>query len=101
MSGPFLGVDPGVNGAIAVLGSDGELVSVHDMPFLADGPAGRRAVNAPLLAEIIAKSRATEAFCEFVGARPKEGAVGAFSFGRSRVASSKAWRPLLVCLLRF
>jgi crossover junction endodeoxyribonuclease RuvC len=36
-----------------------------------------------LLAEIIAKSHAKEAFVEYVGTRPGEGAVGAFSFGRS------------------
>jgi hypothetical protein len=44
---------------------------------------GRRSKR-PLLAEIIFRSHATAAFVEFVGARPGEGAVGAFSFGRSR-----------------
>lgn len=47
------------------------------------GHDGRRAVNGPLLAEFIAKSHATKAFVELVGARPGEGAVGAFAFGRS------------------
>jgi crossover junction endodeoxyribonuclease RuvC len=79
-----LGIDLGVNGAFAVVRSDGSLISVHDTPALADGPSGRRNVNAAIVAEIIAKSHATEAFVEFVGARPGEGAVGAFSFGRSR-----------------
>jgi crossover junction endodeoxyribonuclease RuvC len=60
------------------------LLEVVDMPCLNDGPSGRRAVNAPLLAEIVARSHATGAFVEYVGARPREGAVGAFSFGRSR-----------------
>jgi crossover junction endodeoxyribonuclease RuvC len=84
VNGPFLGIDPGVNGAIAKLDEAGELIEVFDMPALADGPAGRRSVNAALLAEIVAKSHAKEAFVEYVGARPGEGAVGAFSFGRSR-----------------
>jgi crossover junction endodeoxyribonuclease RuvC len=84
MSGLVLGVDIGVVGAIAVLSHAGELVPVHDMPVLADGPAGRRSVNPPLLAEIICKSTATAAYVEYVSARPKEGAVGAFAFGRSR-----------------
>ncbi len=80
-----LGIDIGVNGAVAPIYADGSFAGVlHDMPTLADGPAGRRNVNAALLAEIIAKSHATHAFVEFVGARPGEGAVGAFSFGRSR-----------------
>jgi crossover junction endodeoxyribonuclease RuvC len=80
----ILGIDPGVNGGIAVLDAGGDLLSVVDMPSLRDGPAGRRNVNAPLLAEIVAKSHATQAFVEYVGARPGEGAVGGFAFGRSR-----------------
>jgi hypothetical protein len=36
--------------AIATLTSEGQLIDVVDMPVLNDGPAGRRAVNAPLLA---------------------------------------------------
>jgi crossover junction endodeoxyribonuclease RuvC len=80
----ILGIDIGASGAIALLTPDGELVDVFDMPVLNDGPSGRRAVNAPLLAAIIFKSHASKAFVEFVGARPGEGAVGAFAFGRSR-----------------
>jgi crossover junction endodeoxyribonuclease RuvC len=80
----FLGVDIGVRGAIAIITGGGELVAVDDMPVLADGPAGRRNVNAPLLAEMIASSHAMRAFVEYVGARPGEGPTGAFSFGRSR-----------------
>lgn len=53
------------------------------MPVLKDGPAGRRAVNAPLLA-IIFKSHADQAFVESVNARPGEGPTGAFAFGRAR-----------------
>jgi hypothetical protein len=79
-----LGIDPGVNGAIAVIGQNGEIEHIHDMPTLEDGAKGRRAINAPLLASIIYKSHATKAYCELVGPRPGEGAVGAFGFGRSR-----------------
>ena len=42
------------------------------MPTLQDGPAGRRAVNAPLLASSILASHATAAFVESVNARPGE-----------------------------
>ena len=42
------------------------------------------AVNAPLLAEVIYRFHAGHGFVESVGARPGEGAVGAFAFGRSR-----------------
>jgi crossover junction endodeoxyribonuclease RuvC len=88
MSGSLiLGVDIGSRGAIALVSWDGaslDLVDVFDMPCLNDGPAGRRAVNPPLLAEIVAKAHASKAYVELVGARPGEGAVGAFAFGRSR-----------------
>jgi uncharacterized protein YbjT (DUF2867 family) len=80
----ILGIDIGVTGAIALLNIAGELVDVFDMPVLQDGPKGRRAVNAPLLAPIVFKSHAATAYVEYVGARPGEGAVGAFAFGRSR-----------------
>jgi crossover junction endodeoxyribonuclease RuvC len=84
MSGQIFGIDLGISGALAVLSPVGELLEVHDMPTLNDGPAGRRAVNAALLAGIVAKSHAVKAYVEFVGARPGESAVGAFSFGGSR-----------------
>ena len=79
----IVGIDIGVSGAIAVL-SDDALVEVHDMPILRDGPKNRASVNAPLLAEILAKSHADRVVIEWVGVRPGEGAVGAFAFGRAR-----------------
>jgi crossover junction endodeoxyribonuclease RuvC len=82
-----IGIDIGITGAIAILTASGELIEVHEMPVLHDGPAGRRNINAPLLAAIIFKSHAVHAFVESVNARPGEGAVGAFAFGRSREAS--------------
>jgi crossover junction endodeoxyribonuclease RuvC len=82
--GNVIGIDPGVSGALALVTSDGGLLEVFDMPVLADGPAGRRTVNAPLLAELLARWHAREVICEFVSARPKGGPVGAFSFGGTR-----------------
>lgn len=79
-----IGIDIGNSGAIAIVSRDGALVEVVDMPVLRDGPAGRPAVNGPLLAEIIARSHARMAFVEYVGARPGEGPTGAFAFGQSR-----------------
>src|SRR3984957_4381461 len=38
----------------------------------------------PGLAEIVFKMQASMAYVEFVGARPGEGPIGAFAFGRSR-----------------
>ncbi len=79
-----LGIDIGISGALALLDDHGRLIEVADMPVLADGAKNRRTVNAALLAEIVYKSQAKRAFIEYVGPRPGEGAVGAFSFGRSR-----------------
>jgi crossover junction endodeoxyribonuclease RuvC len=62
----------------------GELLEIVDMPTLADGAKGRRAVNAPLLASLIHKTGATRAFCELIGPRPTDGTVGSFGFGRTR-----------------
>jgi len=80
----ILGIDIGITGGIAIVSPSGELIEIHQMPCLGDGPSGRRAVNGPLLASIIFASHAERAFVEHVSARPGEGAVGAFAFGRSR-----------------
>lgn len=76
-----LGIDIGIQGALALLTDRGELVDVWTMPCLRDGPKNRQTINAPLLAELVYKTHATRAFVERVGPRPGEGAVGAFQFG--------------------
>ena len=78
-----LGIDIGASGALALVSEAGELLDMADMPVLADGPAGRRTVNAALLSDIVRRWRPARAWVEHVGARPGEGAVGAFAFGRS------------------
>jgi hypothetical protein len=75
----IIGIDPGIAGALALVSGIGDLIDVADMPVLRDSSGGRGAVNAPLLAKLLARWPAREAVCEFVSARPKEGAVGAFS----------------------
>lgn len=84
MARTILGIDIGLSGAIAVVNDDGEVEAIHDMPCLdGAGPAGRRAICAPLLVSVIFKTHATLAFVERVGARPGEGPSGAFAFGHS------------------
>ena len=84
MSDHVIGIDPGIAGALALVSRSSELIEVADMPVLRDGSAGRASVNAPLLAELLARWHAREVICEFVAARPGEGPTGAFSFGRCR-----------------
>jgi crossover junction endodeoxyribonuclease RuvC len=76
-----VGVDPGLDGAVAELTSSGELLAIHDLPTLPDGPAGRRRVNPGLLVDVLAKTHASHAYVELVNSRPTDGHVSAFSFG--------------------
>lgn len=78
-----IGIDPGAHGAVAGLDEHGGLLWIEDMPTTVEAN-GRTATNAPLLAAVIARSHATVAFVEFVGARPTDAKVAAFAFGRAR-----------------
>jgi hypothetical protein len=82
----ILGVDIGSHGAVAILSEAGDLLEVFDMPCLEDGPKGRPAVNAALLAQIVAAAGAALAYVEQVGPRPTDGSVQAFAFGRCKGA---------------
>ena len=75
-----VGIDPGLTGAVAVLSPTGDLVAVYDMPIQAT-TTGRREINAAALADIMRLYPGVAVTIERVGARPGEGAVGAFSFG--------------------
>ena len=78
-----IGIDPGIGGGIARVDRESNLIDAVEM-LLRDGSAGRASVNAPVLAELLARWHAREVVCEFVAARPGEGPTGAFSFGRCR-----------------
>lgn len=75
----YLGVDPGLTGAIAIIGHDGYLVDVLDMPVV-DGQ-----VSASLLAEQFVMW--TDSDCvvavERVASRPGQGVASSFKFGAS------------------
>src|SRR5262245_42209026 len=79
----IIGADIGLAGALAIFHGDA-LAEVCDFPCLNDGPARRRSINAPLLANFIYCSHATAAFIEQVGPRPGEGTVSSFAFGRAK-----------------
>ena len=79
----ILGGDPGGHGAFSAFDESGQLLWIEDMPATREAN-GRIATNAPLLASILARSHARVAYVEFVGARPTDSKVGAFSFGRGR-----------------
>jgi len=79
-----LGIDCGLNGAIAVL-VDGQLLSVHDMPTLTVdiNKKSKRQVSPQLLAEIIGNLKPDQAIVERPAARPGQGVTAMFGFGRS------------------
>lgn len=84
MSACIIAIDIGVTGAAVRFGPDGIPIEFRDLPTLEDGAKGRRAINAPLLAELVRIWTPRRAYIEYVGPRPGEGAVQGFSFGRSK-----------------
>src|SRR5690625_585132 len=80
-----IGIDPGVSGAIAVLGADHP--GLHDMPVMAKGKGNKRQVNAAALADLLSQAREigddTVVMLEQVGAMPGQGVSSTFGFGES------------------
>jgi crossover junction endodeoxyribonuclease RuvC len=79
-----LGIDVGLNGAIALV-VDGELISVVDMPTVTLDRNGKakRQVSVPELVDIIKQFDPNEAYVEKVFAMAGQGVTSVFSFGRS------------------
>jgi crossover junction endodeoxyribonuclease RuvC len=82
----FIGIDPGLNGAVAFFDPEKGHLSVVDMPVVEMIRNGKkkREVSAQMLAQII---RVVEWPCyavlERVNAMPGQGVTSVFSFGRS------------------
>ena len=84
----MLGVDPGLNGAVAILAANtGQLVQVFDMPaveVVIGGKAKRRISPEMLAAELrLYNVDGTRAVIEQVNAMPGQGVSSMFSFGES------------------
>lgn len=79
------GLDPGLDGALAVF--DGYLrLEVADMPTLIASKSGKREVDPHALADLLRPSsplRPAHMFLERVASSPQQGVSSAFSFGRS------------------
>ncbi len=82
MSGLICGIDPGLAGAVGFITVAGEFVGVYDVPTLPT-TTGRRLIDAAELAAVLREHSPVFTLVERVGARPGEGAVGAFSFGHT------------------
>ena len=81
----FLGIDPGATGALAWIDDNGQLLRVEDLPMVEVkvGKTKRRRLASQLLMLMLQQDRPLHAYVEEVGPRPKEGAVGAFAFGKT------------------
>lgn len=80
-----LGVDPGVEGAWAII-KDGHLVALNTLPTAGD--AARRMVSAPLWGDNLSyfierEGKIDRAVIERVGAMPGQGVSSMFRFGRA------------------
>jgi crossover junction endodeoxyribonuclease RuvC len=80
----ILGIDVGLNGAIAL--TDGsKLLELHDMPTLSleRNNKTKRMVNAQALSLIIRNAKADAAYLERLNAMPGQGVTSMFSMGQS------------------
>ena len=81
----IIGIDPGLTGGIAVLDSETkELVRLADMPVIPEG--NKKKVSGHGLMKIMgdySRQQVDMVYLERVGARPGQGVVSMFNFGRS------------------
>jgi crossover junction endodeoxyribonuclease RuvC len=80
------GVDPGLEGALAVLVHSGNRIAVtsHDLPILRIGTTSgrqRAEIDSNALAGLLADAACSHLFVEKVGPMPKQGVTGVFRFG--------------------
>jgi hypothetical protein len=76
----IIGIDPGIQGAIALIDTDQWTLAVIDMPLEA-GVKGKSKVSAGGLLQAIRVAQPDHAFLENVTASPQQGVTSAFSFG--------------------
>ena len=81
----IIGIGPGLTGGIAILDSKNkELIRVEDMPIIPEG--GKKKVSGHGLMKLIGgytRHQVDMVYLEKVGARPGQGVVSMFNFGRS------------------
>ena len=82
----IIGVDPGLNGALAVLDGN-KIIEVFDIPVMAEGKKNKRQLNnaqlANILREIIKNHEEISVVVEQVNAMPGQGVTSMFNFGQT------------------
>jgi crossover junction endodeoxyribonuclease RuvC len=81
----MIGIDPGLDGAIAFLDSAGGIVSIKDMPTVTvmRGKKQKRELDLYNLAALLRRIGDRQATVERVGAMPGQGVTSMFSFGQT------------------
>jgi len=81
-----IGIDPGLNGAIAVL-QDNKVKEIFDAPVMPEGKKNKRQLNSAqlvkLLKDIISDSEEVVVIVENVSAMPGQGVTSMFNFGQT------------------
>ncbi len=82
----IIGIDPGLSGAIAVL-EDIKVLSLFEMPVMAEGKKNKRQLNSAQLVNIIKENTNGDeeiaVIVEQVNAMPGQGVTSMFNFGQT------------------
>ena len=82
----IIGIDPGLNGAIAVL-QNNKVIEIHDIPVMTDGKKNKRQLNSAQLVKLLKNNFQDEAdtvvVVEQVNAMPGQGVTSMFNFGQT------------------
>ena len=82
----IIGIDPGLSGAIAVL-EDIKVLSLFEMPVMAEGKKNKRQLNSAQLVNIIKENTNDDediaVIVEQVNAMPGQGVTSMFNFGQT------------------
>ena len=82
----IIGIDPGLNGAIAVL-KNNKVLDIFDIPVMPEGKKNKRQLNsaqlAKLLKDIIYEKDDVMVVVENVSAMPGQGVTSMFNFGQT------------------
>jgi len=82
----IIGIDPGLSGAIAIL-EDNKVLSIFDMPVMAEGKKNKRQLNSAQLVDIIKENIKINddiaVVVEQVNAMPGQGVTSMFNFGQT------------------
>jgi len=81
----YIGIDPGLTGAIAILNIDKRVLFCHDLPIttVPKGSKDKPILNANLLYKLLMKFSPCKIAVEKVHAMPGQGVTSTFNFGKS------------------